>query len=350
MLGIIRILASPLTLVYSLIVRFRNFLFDKNIFKVKKVPVKVVSIGNITVGGSGKTPAVIYLANILKNKKIKVGVLSRGYRRNSKGYLFVSDGQKIFTKVNECGDEIYFVADELKVPAAVSENRVKGAKKFIKDAQLDMIILDDGFQHRWIYRDLDILIIDQRFLIKEEQTEQNLLPLGLMREPFDSLKRADVIILNRKFSEKKEIPAKIKKYFESKPVFNGYYTAEGIYDVKTHHYYNIQDFVGQKSLVVCGIAKPYSFLRVLEKNNIDFTNKMLFPDHKNYTLKEIQQIRKKFYQTNAYSVLTTQKDAVKFINFARELDDIDIYYLKIKLNLEENNEFEKLLLKTLNKF
>lgn len=343
MLNIIRIIASPLVFVYSLIVKLRNYFFDSGIFRIEKVAAKVISIGNLTVGGSGKTPAVIYTANILKNKNIKTGVLSRGYRRSSKGYLFVSDGQNIFSKVNECGDEIYFVADELKIPAAVSERRVEGAKKLIKDAKIDSIILDDGFQHRWLYRDLDILLIDQHFLTKVGQIEQNLLPLGMMRETFDSLDRADAVILNRKFSEKKAIPEKIKKHFEGKKIFNGYYTTVGIFDVKTHHFYDIKEFQGQKSLVVCGIAKPYSFLSILEKNKIDFTNKMLFPDHKNYSLKEVQEIRKKFYKTNAYSVLTTQKDAVKFMNFAKELDDIDIYYLKIELNIEESEEFEKLL-------
>ncbi len=348
MFDIIRIILSPLVFVYSIIVRLRNYFFDSGLFPITKIPTKVISIGNITVGGSGKTPAVIYVANVLKNKKIKTGVLSRGYRRDSRGYLLVSDGKKIFTKVNECGDEIYFVADEVKLPAAVSERRVEGAKKFIKDAKVDSVILDDGFQHRWIHRDLDIIMMDQRFLLKESRVEQIMLPLGSMREPFESVKRADAVILNRKFSGKEKIPKKLKSYFEGKKVFHGFYKTVGIFDVKTHHYYDIKEFQGQKSLVVCGVAKSHSFLNVLENNKIDFTNKMIFTDHKNYTHKEIQDIRKKFYQTNAYSVLTTQKDAVKFTNFAKELDDIDIYYLKIELNIDEQAEFEKLLLETFN--
>ena len=105
----------------------------------------------------------------------------------------------------------------------------------------------------------------------------------------------------------------------------------------------MEDFQGQKSLVVCGIARPYSFLSILEQNNINIENKLIFTDHKDYSLKEVQKIRKKFYETNAYSVLTTQKDAVKLIYFSKELDDIDIYYLKIELKLDNPGEFEEVL-------
>ncbi|MCX7876611.1 MAG: tetraacyldisaccharide 4'-kinase [Melioribacteraceae bacterium] len=347
MLKLIRIILSPLLFLYALIINARNFLFDKNIFKTKKVNAKVISVGNITVGGSGKTPLVILIAELIKKINKKVGVLSRGYGRRSSGYIYVSDGKNNFSNVEKCGDEIILVADELKIPTAVSESRVKGANHFINDSDVEIIILDDAFQHRWIHRDLDLVIIDQRFLIKEEFVEQNLLPLGLMRETFDSLKRADAVIINRKFSEKAEMPVQLKKYFDNKIIFNAYYTAKGIYDVKTHNYFELNEFTGQKSLVVCGIAKPFSFLNILEKNGIDISNKLIYPDHANYTIAEIQEIRKSFYDTNSQSVLTTQKDAVKLTNFSKELDDIDIYYLKIELKIEEQNEFEKLILKSL---
>lgn len=349
MLKLIRIILSPLTIVYAFVIKVRNFCFDKGIFKTTKVNAVIVSVGNITLGGSGKTPAVIFLAELMKKFGVHAGILSRGYRRNTHGYLFVSDGNKIRTTVDECGDEMYLISLETKLPTAVSERRVEGAKRLIKDACVDIIILDDAFQHRWLYRDLDIVIFDQRFLNKVEQIEQRMIPLGMMREPFNSISRADVVIINRKFSEKIPIPQKLADYFEGKKIFYGYYTASGIYDVKTHKEFSLEEFKGQKSLVVCGIARPHSFLSMLENYHIDITNKMLFPDHKNYSLKEIQSIRKKFYETNAYSVLTTQKDAVKLTKFSKDLDDIDIYYLKIELKLEEQEMFEELILNTLNK-
>jgi len=348
MLEFLRIILSPLVIVYLIITKIRNWFFDKNIFLATKVNAKVISVGNLTVGGSGKTPAAMMIAEALKAKGRKVGLLSRGYGRNSYGYVYVSDGNKINVTVDKSGDEMYFMADELKVPAAVAENRVEGAQQLIKDSKVDTIILDDAFQHRWIHRYVDVVIIDQRFLVKAGQMEQRMLPLGLMREPFDSLIRADIIIINRKFSESAEIPAKLKKHFMNKNVFTGYYQSVGFFDVKTHHYFDMSEFQGQKSLVVCGIARPYSFLNVLEKNKIDITNKMIFDDHKNYYMKEVHDIRKKFYDTNSYSVLTTQKDAVKFIRFSKELDDIDIYYLKIELKLDEQENFNELIIKSIN--
>jgi len=345
--NILRYILSPFTLIFWIIVKVRNCLFDNGIFNITKVDAKVLSIGNITVGGSGKTPTVLYVSSFLKSHGLKVGVLSRGYRRDSKGYKLVSDGNEIKVPVNICGDEIYMAADELNIPAAVSERRVEGAEKFLKDINLDTIVLDDAFQHRWIHRDLDIVLIDQRFVIKSN-CEKAMLPLGHLREPFSSLKRADVIIINRKFSEKIELPYWINKYIDDAKLFFASYEAVGLYDLKTHNFFDITEFQGQKSLVVCGIAKPYSFFNVLEKNKIDFTNKLIFTDHQAYAEKEVQLIRKKFYDTNAFSVVTTHKDAVKLTNYSKELDDIDIYYLKIALKIENKEKFESILINKMN--
>ena len=112
----------------------------------------------------------------------------------------------------------------------------------------------------------------------------------------------------------------------------------------SHKFYDVDEFHGQKSLVVCGVANPQSFFNVLRDKGISTTNKLIFGDHKKYTNKEVQLIRKKFYDTNSYSVLTTQKDAVKLTNYAIELDDIDFYYLKIELNFEEQEKFNNKVL------
>jgi len=335
-------------LLYQVIVTTRNKLFDRGIFSQIKVEAKVISIGNITVGGAGKTPTVIMVTKLLKEAGIKAGILSRGYSRNSKGYQLISDGSTLFLPVNKSGDEIYLAAEECGVPAAVSERRVEGAQKFIGDTNVEAIVLDDAYQHRWLDRDLDVLVFDQRFLTKKGIIDRNLLPLGRMREPFSSVDRADIVIINRKFTEKVDMPKSIVKLFEGKKLFYGYYVASGVYDVKNHQQFKLNEFKGEKSLVVCGIARPYSFLRVLEQNDIDISNKLLFKDHKEYTLKEVNLIRKKFYETNSNSVVTTQKDFVKLKDFSKELDDIDIYYLKIDMVIEQEEEFKKQILKLFN--
>lgn len=343
MLKFVRFILSPLTFLYKYIIGIRNFLFDKNIFKESSVNAKVISVGNLTIGGSGKTPMVLAIAKYLKNDSRKVGVLSRGYGRNTKGYKLVSDGKNILLDVNDAGDEIFLVANECKIPAAVCEKRVEGTNKLIKETDVDIIVLDDAFQHRWINRDFDILVIDQRFLSNVNSFDQRLLPLGSMREPFESVERADVVVINRKFSPKITVPNKIKKFLLNKDLFYSYYIIDGIYDIKTDKKYSVEEFEGQHSLVVCGIARPFSFLTILTENNINIKNKLTFTDHKEYTSKEIQTIRKKFYGTNSHSVLTTHKDAVKLMEFNKELDDIEIFYLKIELKFEDENKFYELV-------
>lgn len=339
---------SPISMVYTAVMSLRNCMFDRGFFTIEKVKAKVISVGNLTVGGSGKTPTVVYITKLLKRNNIKVGVLSRGYGRNSKGFKLVSDGVNLFFSVNESGDEIVQVAEECKVPAAVSEKRVIGAKKLIEQTNVQAIVLDDAYQHRWIYRDLNILIFDQRFLMKKDSIEQKTLPLGRMREPFSSIDRADLVLINRKFNEKRELSAKLKEVVKDKKVFYGYYKSAGFIDVKNDQLFSLKEFEGQKSLVVCGIARPFSFLKVLEDNKINIKNRMLFKDHKEYDEREVQLIRKKFYDTNSQSVITTEKDYVKLKEFAKELDDIDIYYLKIELQVEDEKVFDKEILNIVN--
>ena len=315
-------------------------MFDKNIFKSRSVKAKVFSVGNLTFGGSGKTPVTIYLANLLKQGGYKVGVLSRGYGRKSRGYVLVYDGSKFLSTVDKSGDEIYHTALDCSVPAAVSENRVKGAERLINDTDVNTIVLDDAFQHRWIKRDVEILVIDQRFLNEKSFFTHNLLPTGIMREPFTAIKRADAVIINRKFMEKKNIPDELNKYFEGKKIFTGFYKAISFFDLKQNTELNLEEFQGQKSLVVSGIATPFSFLNILRQTKVDTQNKLIFKDHKKYTYTDVQRIRQLFYSTNSHSVVTTEKDAVKLTKFALEMDDIDIYYLKIKFSLDDEEAFK----------
>jgi len=339
-MNFLKVILYPFIPVYAFIIWLRNFLFDKNIFKSRPVKAKVFSVGNITFGGSGKTPVTIYLTSLLKMKGYKVGVLSRGYGRKSIGYVLVSDGNKFLANVDKSGDEIYHTVLDCSVPAAVSENRVKGAEKLINDTNVSTIVLDDAFQHRWIKRDVDIIVIDQRFLTEKSFFTHNLLPTGVMRESFSSIKRADAVIINRKFIEKKEIPDVRKKFFEGKKIFTGYYKALSFFDLKHKTELSLEEFQGQKSLVVSGIATPFSFLNILRQTKVDTQNKLIFKDHKRYTYNDVQRIRQLFYSTNSHSVVTTEKDAVKLTKFSRELDDIDIYYLKIKFSLDDEEAFK----------
>lgn len=340
----LKFLLFPFIPVYAAAMWIRNMFFDKNVFKSEQVSAKIISVGNITLGGSGKTPLVIYLLNFLKLNGINAGVLSRGYGRKSKGYKLVSDGKNILCTVERCGDEIIQTAETCKVPAAVSEDRVEGSEKLIEDTGVSHVVLDDAFQHRWIERDLNLVIIDQRFLINKSIFVSSLLPGGEMRESFSSLKRADVVIINKKFSDQKEIPVKRAKLLEKKKVFYAHYMAESFVDVVRKEVYPIDEFEGQHSLIVSGVANPFSFLNALKQCGVNTDNQIIFRDHKNYSIDEVQKIRREFYSTNSHSVVTTEKDAVKLINFAREFDDIDIFYLKIKIVFDDEVGFNDFIL------
>lgn len=342
---IIKIILLPFVPVYLILVAARNWLFDKKVFKSSSVKAKVISVGNISIGGSGKTPVTIYITELLKKNNYKVGVLSRGYRRKSRGYILVSDGKEILTTVEKSGDEMFHTVLDCRVPAAVCENRVTGANKLIAETGVGTIVLDDAFQHRWICRDLDLVVIEQRFLTEEDFFNKILLPAGLLREPFSSLKRADAVIINRKFTAARDIPEKFSGYWKEKKVFTGYYKAIGLYDLKSSDMFELGEFEGQKSLVVSGIARPFSFLNVLSQTKVDTKNRLIFRDHKNYLPADVQLIRKRFYSTNSHSVVTTEKDAVKLTKFSRELDDIDIYYLKIKFQMDDEDSFKGFIFK-----
>jgi tetraacyldisaccharide 4'-kinase len=344
---LLKLFLAPFVPLYAVIIYIRNLFFDKSVFKSEKVNAKVISVGNLTVGGSGKTPLVIYVTNLLKNSGFKVGVLSRGYGRRSHGYKLVSKGDNILTAVEECGDEIYHTALECEVPAAVSENRVIGAQRFIEEVKIDSIVLDDAFQHRWIARDIDLVIIDQSFVNKQSFYKQNLLPLGDLREGYNALNRSDAIILNRKFFNKEEIKSEMQKHFEGRKTFTAYYKAISFVDAVRKIEYHLDDFKGQDSLVISGIANPESFLSVLNKVHVNTHNKLVFRDHKNYSFKEVQQIREEFYRTNSHSVVTTEKDAVKLSRFNREFDDIEIFYLKINLCMDDEESFKQYLINKL---
>jgi tetraacyldisaccharide 4'-kinase len=343
LLKILKIIFIPLVPVYALITAIRNLFFDIHLFRAKEVNAAVISIGNITMGGSGKTPLVIYLLNFLK-EKAPTGVLSRGYGRKTKGYLLVSEGTEILTRVDECGDEMYHTVLECNIPAAVSENRVKGAQKLIERTGIEILVLDDAFQHRWIARDINLLIFEQRFLIQPYSINKFLLPSGILREHFRGIKRADAVIINRKFSDKAEIPEEYKKYLDGKFVFTAFYRALEVVDIVRKTKYNLNEFSGQKSLIVSGIANPFSFINILNQSKVETGNRLIFRDHKDYTIDEIQKIRKTFYATNSHSVITTEKDAVKLLNFSDEFDDIDIFYLKIGISFDKETEFQNFIL------
>ena len=189
-------LLFPASILYRFIILLRNFCYDKNWIKAKKLPCFVISVGNLSLGGTGKTPTVLYLCRILQeNKKKDIAILSRGYKRNTNGTVLVSNGNGPLKDWKAVGDESFMMAQKTKnIPIVVDSNRYRGGKFLIKNFNSKIIILDDGFQHRALSRNLDIVLINGY----TKPSDYRFLTTNLIRETWSGLNRADTIILTKK--------------------------------------------------------------------------------------------------------------------------------------------------------
>ena len=325
-----KFLFFPITIFYWGVIFWRNFFYNLNFFVSRSVPAKVISIGNITAGGTGKTPAVIYLANLLKNKKYKVAVLSRGYGRKTAGTQLVTDGQTKKIDWRNFGDEPTLIAKKLEdVPVVVDQNRFRGATYIIEKFQPDIIILDDAFQHRSIERDLDVVLLNTQAPL----SDYKLIPHGLLREPMSHLKRADIIIFTKsdKLQPHQKILNRAKKtnlpIFYSSIKLNGF-SKNGltVYEPKSN----------TKAVAVSAIADTRSFYRSLENTSIDVVSKISFFDHYEFKQTDIYDFKEALIKHNAEIIITTEKDLVRLEPL--NLNGITVCTLNIEFQLEDNGE------------
>lgn len=307
-----------LSIFYGFVSGLRNKLYDKGILKQIKINAKVISVGNITTGGVGKTPLVAQLAKYYLNKDEKVAIISRGYggKLSNKKVNLISDGVNIYYKANESGDEAYWHAVNNPLSCVLTcKDRVKAAKYAVDSLGCTVIILDDGFQHRHIARDLDIVLIDSEYGFGNEK----LLPAGPLREGREAFARADKLVIVNKGGdiERAKKYAKIlsKKLNCSSTVCD--YTPDYIYNISSGE----RLASGEAVNVLCAIGQPDQFLRFLG-DTYEILQKICYDDHHLYKKSEIDKIKG--------TILTTEKDAVKLAEFDRK----DIYAMKLKTSID----------------
>lgn len=337
----------PFSGIYALAVSLRNFAYDCKIFKTHHLQVPVISIGNLTVGGTGKTPVTVSIACLLRDPPYQQSpaILSRGYRRKSKGYQLVSSGEGPIWGVEKSGDEPHMIAEKLPgIPVAVDANRVRGGRYLFRHLHPSVILLDDAFQHRRIHRDLDIVLLDSRTQIHSNR----LLPAGTMREPLSSLRRADLVVLTRFQTEAED--AEILWNDLEQRLGEDHLCA---CDVKPVRYLSIRDNIklqfddlrGKRIVAFCGIAKPDSFWEVLKKLNLEIAVLIRFPDHYRYRAKDAQKLVTVFSEEKADYLITTEKDAVKLGGLFDALPilklEIEVDWLRGLENL--HREFQRIL-------
>jgi len=316
-----RFLLLPLGIVYSIITTLRNFCYDVGIFKITKMSIPVISVGNITAGGTGKTPITIHLAEEAKVRGFKPGIVSRGYGRKSRGLQLVHDGREFKGTVENCGDEPFLMASLLNdVPVIVCENKVKGANYLIDMLNVDVILLDDGFQHRKIYREVDIVLMNA----SETPSAYSMLPMGFLREPLSNLYRADYTFITK--GDRENIPSKAKRYIDNiiEPKITYQlkkYIKGKIIDVE------IPDF---ELFAFCGIAHPQSFFDSIKLYGIRMSNSLSFSDHVTYDKKAKSKILGSM-PNNGKGLITTEKDLVKLSDSF--LDIFDVYILTMNFSI-----------------
>jgi len=333
-----KILLSPLLLAslpYELAVRARTSLYDHGLFKVKQLPRPVISIGNITVGGTGKTPLVMTLSRGLMEMGIPTAILSRGYRGKKGAGPLVSDGQKILLSPEDAGDEPFLMAQTVKgIPIFIGKDRFNNGQVALKQFQVRGFLLDDGFQHLPLHRDLNIVLVDSNIGFGDG----HLLPRGILREPLSHLKRADLFILTK--AEDKEasqsLESILRQIHPSSPIFHSHYEPTGMVhpDGKLHPLHLLK---GKKVVALSGIANPTYFSTLLRRCGAEVAEEIIFPDHHLYTAKDLTSIFEKVKEAD--SVVTTEKDMVKLNRLS--FDPLPLLALRIEMKIQEEEEFYK---------
>jgi tetraacyldisaccharide 4'-kinase len=308
----LRILLAPLSLIYNYIITLRNHLYNIGLKKSENSGIKVVSIGNITAGGSGKSPmAIETVSELLRlDENVSVAIVSRGYGRKSKGVQVVSDGKNILLDASQGGDEPLMIAKSLsKVPVVVSEKRVDGVKRAISAFSATIVVLDDAFQHRKIERDLDIVLIDA----SAPSWYWKPLPMGMLRDIPQSLERADMIILTGKATAEKmeKLKTWISKYSSAK-VLHGGMIPSRIINHSDNSIIRLEDLSGKRVAACAGIVRPDRFFETLEAIGIDVVHKSRLRDHAFLTKNDIDNIVKSALEKGVNTLIITAKDAVKW--------------------------------------
>lgn len=334
-MSFLRILLIPFSLLFFLFIYLRNLLFDKGIYKSLKISKPVISIGNISTGGTGKSPFTIFLAKYFIDNNLKPAIISRGYKRKSNKIETVFDGSVITSALDECGDEPLMMANSLSIfnkefYIVTGSDRVKTSDFVINKFKPDIVILDDAYQHRKIRRDIDIVLIDAEDMIKNRFSNSIVLPAGNLRENFGNLKGADMIIQNNKFNNFK-ILDKLKKF--GKNVFILSYRIKGFFDINNKQF----DIDGKNVCAFAGIAKPDSFFKEFKKYNCNIVDLISFRDHHNYSLDDVSRMTKNTSKETFF--ITTEKDFVKIKYYNNFLKNFNVLFMKIELNLEESDKF-----------
>jgi tetraacyldisaccharide 4'-kinase len=329
------LLLAPFGLVYSSIQLLRAGLYRIGILKIRRLPRPVVSIGNITVGGTGKTPITAFIARLLIQRGYKVAVLSRGYGGSLEGQsVVVSDGVTIMLGPHECGDEPYLLASTVSgLMVVIGTDRYAAGQLAMQQLAPDIFLLDDGFQHLRLWRDLNILLQDCSRPLGNGWT----LPAGLLREPAAATRRADLTIVTR-------CPkgTSINGDNPRKPAFAASHRLVDALPLRGGGAVPLSDLLGRRFLAFAGIAQPESFFSGLRERGVQIVHTLSFPDHTDYNNVRLDEITAAMQSSGADFAITTEKDGVKLKKLAPAIAAVT-YVARLDIEMEKSADLLDLL-------
>ncbi len=329
------------SIIYGGIISLRNFLFDIHLLKSKSFDIPIISIGNLAVGGTGKTPHTEFILQYLK-KNYNIAVLSRGYKRKTKGFVIADSTSDAST----IGDEPYQIfTSNPQITVAVDENRVRGVEKLMKiNPRIDVILLDDAFQHRYVQAGLSILLTEYDNLYSEDY----LMPYGRLREDKKNSKRADIVIVTKchdeiNNKEQELIKKELKIEENEQQLFYSIFNYGKIYPIFEQNEVITPELTESLNiLLVTGIENPRPMYKYLNEK-VGHIESLNFPDHHDFTQKDIRKIEQSFYQmTKNKVIITTEKDAsrIKLITNLSKTIKENIYALPIEVEILHNKQEE----------
>ncbi len=304
---------NPLSFIYGLGVGGKNAMYDRGLRRVETLQGPVVSVGNLSVGGSGKTPFILLLGGLFQARGIGFNILSRGYGRASRGVTVVESAGS----ARDFGDEPLLIARQLGVPVIVGESRYQAGLRAEAEFGAQFHLLDDGFQHRQLARDFDIVLVTQRDL------HDRLLPVGRLREPLESLDRADAVVL-----------------MDSMDVSTLPLKSQSVWKVQRSI---ALDITPSRAVIFCGIARPERFQQQLGTMGVQPVAAKFFPDHHVYTSGDVNDLRRLREQHNADGFITTEKDIVNLGELRSGLSPLAV--ARVTMDLAEADNFINTILR-----
>ena len=332
----------PLSSLWESVYRTRRSMYEYGLLKKEYFKVPIISIGNVTFGGTGKTPMIMWLLDKLESYKLDTVVLTRGYKGNLEHKSgIIRGGQRFLSNPHEYGDEALLISRKMKRGAViVGKRRAQNLKKYFSKTQPDVVLLDDGFQHIQLYRSFNIVLFDALLPFEKYKTA----PMGYLREGLTALRDADAILISRsdQVSEDKleQLLQMLAKYHRKNLLIGKFgYVPTDIVDCFDEKVMELSDLKGKKVIALSAIASPESFYHLLEKYEADIVKKLTYPDHYFFTHQDVNKILIDCVKENAI-IVTSEKDMVKLKKVTK-----DPRVLSININIKFLSGEEELISK-----